>query len=337
MRHGPGGRSSSNGHTATVFGATGFLGRYLVAQLAKQGTTVVVPFRDDFSKRHLKVNGDLGQVVMIEFDLRNRKSVEDSVKHSDIVYNLIGREWETKNWSFEQLHGQGTQRIAEACAKYNVDRFVQLSAVGADAKSSSGFLRTKALAEKVAREIYPETTIVRPSVIYGLEDRFLNYLATSKTLLTCNHMQEVVYPTFVRDVARALEHMMHNDASAGQLYELHQKAPMTVKEITEKISEITLKKPRHYNVPKVLLQTASKVLDKALWWNVMSADQVERQFINEKLTSGAKGYSDLGIQEQQLDAQTMQFLKMYRSNTYYDQPVNPNDGKVKPGVVYVTD
>ncbi|ORY77678.1 hypothetical protein BCR37DRAFT_119293 [Protomyces lactucae-debilis] len=322
MRHGPGGRSSSNGHTATVFGATGFLGRYLVAQLAKQGTTVVVPFRDDFSKRHLKVNGDLGQVVMMEFDLRNRKSVEDSVKHSDVVYNLIGRDWETKNWTFEQLHGQGTERIAEACAKYN---------------SSSGFLRTKALAEKVARDIYPETTIVRPSVIYGLEDRFLNYLATAKTLLTGNHMQEIVYPTFVRDVARALEHMMHDDSTAGQLYELHQKAPMTVAEITEKISEITLKKPRHYNVPKVVLQTASKVLDKALWWNVLSADQVERQFINEKLTPGAKGYSDLGIQEQQLDAQTMQWLKMYRSNTYYDLPVNPNDGKVKPGVIHVTD
>lgn len=321
MRQGPGGRSSSSGHTATVFGATGFLGRYLVAQLAKKGTTVVVPYRDDFSKRHLKVNGDLGQVVMLEFDLRNRQSIEESVRNSDVVYNLIGRDYETKNFSFDQVHHQGTQRIAEACAKYDVDRFIHVSAVGAKEDSPSAFLRTKALAEKAARDIFPETTIVRPSAVYGLEDRFMNYLATVRTLLTVNHMQEIVHPTYVRDVARALESMMHQDASTGQLYELHQKQALTVAQISEMISDITLKKPRHINVPKFVLQSISKVLDKVLWWNIMSQDEIERQFISETLTPGALGYKDLGITEQSLDAQTMKYLRMYRSNTYYDEPL----------------
>lgn len=315
MRHGPGGRSSISGHTATVFGATGFLGRYLVAQLAKQGTQVVIPYRDDFSKRHLKVNGDLGQISMMEFDLRNRQSIEESVKHSDIVYNLIGRDYETKNFSFDAVHHQATQRIAEACAKYDVDRFVQVSALGANENSPSQFLRTKALAEKAATNIYPETTIVRPAAMYGLEDRFMNSLATAKTLLTVNHMKEIVHPTYVRDVARALESMMHNDESVGQLYELHQDEPVTVAQISEMISVITLKKPRHFNVPKIALQSLAKVLDKVLWWNIISQDEIERQFIDEVLTPGAKGYKDLNIDAQHLNSQTMKYLRMYRSNT----------------------
>lgn len=315
MRHGPGGRSSVSGHTATVFGATGFLGRYLVAQLAKQGTHVVIPYRDDFSKRHLKVNGDLGQISMMEFDLRNRKCIEDSVKHSDIVYNLIGRDYETKNFSFDAVHHQATQRIAEACAKYDVDRFVQVSALGANENSPSHFLRTKVLAEKAARSIFPETTIVRPASMYGLEDRFMNSLATARTLLTANHLHEIVRPTYVRDVARALEGMMHNDETAGQLYELCQEEAMTKAQICDMISEITLKKPRHYNVPKIVLQNIAKVFDKVLWWNIISQDEIERQFIDETITPGAKGYKDLNVDAQSLNSQTMKYLRMYRSNT----------------------
>ncbi|CCG80684.1 putative NADH-ubiquinone oxidoreductase 39 kDa subunit [Taphrina deformans PYCC 5710] len=342
MKHGPGGRSSSSGHTATVFGATGFLGRYLVAQLAKQGTQVVVPYRDDFSKRHLKVNGDLGQISMMEFDLRNRQCIEESVKHSNIVYNLIGRDYETKNFSFDAVHHQATQRIAEACAKYDVDRFVQVSAIGADENSPSQFLRTKALAEKAATNIYPETTIVRPAAMYGLEDRFMNSLATATTLLTTNHMNEIVRPTYVRDVARALESMMHNDETTGQLYELHSQQAFKVSEICDMISEITLKEPRHYNVPKVVLQSMAKVLEKVLWWNIIGADEIERQSIDEKLTPGAKGYKDLGIDAQELNMQTMKYLRMYRSNTYYSAPLDGTEGKIRRGpdgkiILHVTD
>lgn len=79
-----------------MFGCTGFLGRYVVHKLAKQGTNVVVPYRDEDEKRHLKVTGDLGQVVPLEFDLRDRTKIEECLRHSDIVYNLVGREWETK-------------------------------------------------------------------------------------------------------------------------------------------------------------------------------------------------------------------------------------------------
>ncbi|BFZ56458.1 Protein-lysine N-methyltransferase efm5 [Savitreella phatthalungensis] len=339
MRHGSGDRSAVSGHTATVFGATGFLGRYLVSRLAKQGTTVIIPHRDDMRKRDLKVSGDLGQVIPMEFALTNRQSIEEAVRHSNIVYNLIGRDYETKNFDFEQVHVQGARRIAEACAKYDVDRFVHVSALGANPASTSQFLKTKAFGEQAVREVYPEATIVRPAVIYGVEDRFLNNLATAKTILTVNHMKETVYPAFVRDVAVALEAMMHNDNSTGQTYELRGRDPITVAKISELVAQITLKKPRHYNMPKAPMQALASVLDKVLWWNIASADQIERQFIDEKPSPAGSvlGFSDLGVQEQQLGPDTMKYLRMYRSNTYYDEPLTGEEGKYKPGVVHVTD
>ena len=138
-----GGRSSLGGHTVTVFGATGFLGRYIVNRLARRGCQVVIPYREEMAKRHLKVTGDLGRVSFIEFDLRNTQSIEESVRHSDIVMNLIGRKYPTKNFSLAEVHEEGTERIVEAVAKYDVDRFIQVSSYNADANSPSQFFRSK--------------------------------------------------------------------------------------------------------------------------------------------------------------------------------------------------
>ncbi len=193
-----GGRSSLGGHTATVFGATGFLGRYIVQRLAQRGCTVVIPFREDMAKRHLKVTGDLGRIVFMEFDLRNTQSLQESVRHSDMVYNLIGRDYPTKNFDFEDVHVEGPERIAEAVAKYDVDRFVHVSSYNADKKSPSAFFRSKARGEEVVRTIFPETTIVRPAPLFGFEDRLLHRLAGITNTLTANHMQERFWPVHVR-------------------------------------------------------------------------------------------------------------------------------------------
>ena len=144
---------------------------------ATRGCTVVIPFREEMGKRHLKVTGDLGRIVFLvrlaetqtprgleltivqEYDLRNTASIEESVRHSDVVYNLVGRDYPTKcfpiiptrgnftekfrNFSLEDVHVEGTERIAEAVAKYDVDRFIHISSHNADENSASEFYRTK--------------------------------------------------------------------------------------------------------------------------------------------------------------------------------------------------
>lgn len=134
------------------------------------------------------------------------------MRHSDIVYNLIGRDYPTKygshprkrylvdmyrNFDLEDVHVEGAERIADAVAKYDVDRFVHMSSYNANKNSPSEFFRTKARGEEVVRSIFPETTIVRPAPVFGYEDRLLHKLANVTNLFTANHLQERFWPVHV--------------------------------------------------------------------------------------------------------------------------------------------
>lgn len=315
-----GGRSSLGGHTATVFGATGQVGRYIVNRLARQGCTVVVPFREEMAKRHLKVTGDLGRVVFIEYDLRNTASIEESVRHSDVVYNLVGRNYPTKNFSLEDVHVEGAERIADAVAKYDVDRFIHMSSYNASLDSPSEFFRTKARGEQVVRSIFPETTIVRPAPIFGFEDRLLLKLASVLNLFTANNMQERFWPVHSIDVGMALEKMLYDDATASQTYELYGPKNYSMAEIAEMVDREIFKKRRHVNVPKAILKPVAAVLNRALWWDVMSADEIEREFIDQEIDETAKTFADLGIEPGDISKFTYHYLQGFRSSSFYDLP-----------------
>ncbi|KAJ5700691.1 hypothetical protein N7455_012559, partial [Penicillium solitum] len=309
------------GHTATVFGATGFLGRYIVNKLARQGCTVVVPYREEMAKRHLKVTGDLGRVVFMEYDLRNTQSIEESVRHSDVVYNLVGRQYPTKNFSYEDVHVDGVERIADAVAKYDVDRFIHVSSYNANRDSPSEYFATKAWGEEIVRKIYPETTIVRPAPMFGFEDNLLHKLAKMGNVFTSNHMQERYWPVHAIDVGSALERMLHDDSTAGQTFELYGPKNYSTAEIAELVDREIIKKRRHINVPKALLKPFAHYINKALWWHTLSPDEVEREFIDQVIDPTAKTFKDLGMEETaDLANLTFHYLQGYRSASYYDLP-----------------
>ncbi|KAH3947775.1 hypothetical protein HBH53_110780 [Parastagonospora nodorum] len=315
-----GGRSSLGGYTATVFGATGFLGRYIVNRLARSGCTVIIPFREEMAKRHLKVAGDLGRVIFLEMDLRNTASIEESVRHSDIVYNLIGRDYPTKNFDLEDVHVHGTERIVEAVAKYDIDRFVQVSSHSASLDSPSDFYRTKAQGEQLARSIYPETTIVRPAPMFGFEDRLLHRLAYPSNIVTSNNLQERLRPVHVIDVAMALEHMLQDDTTAAETYELYGPTEYSMAEINDLVEKEAMKKRGHVNVPKGLMKPIATYANKFIWWPIHSGDEVEREFIDQTVDPKAKTFKDLDIEPVELKSLTFEYLKGYRSSNYYDLP-----------------
>ena len=290
-----GGRSSLGGHTATVFGATGFLGRYIVNRLARAGCTVVVPFREEMAKRHLKVTGDLGRVIFTEYDLRNTESIEESVRHSDMVFNLVGRDYPTKNFDLEDVHVEGTHRIASAVAKYDVDRYIHVSSHSVHPDSPSDFYKTKYYGEAIARDIFPETTIVRPAPMFGFEDRLLHRLAGATNILTANHMAERFWPVHAIDVGEALEVIGYDDSTAGETFELYGPKQYSMKEISTMVDKEIMKTRRHINVPKPAIKAMLGVLNKALWWPVGSADQVEREFHDQFIDKNAKTFADLDL------------------------------------------
>ncbi|KAI8048369.1 hypothetical protein BDF22DRAFT_270741 [Syncephalis plumigaleata] len=317
---GTGRRSSVSGNVATVFGCTGFLGRYLVSKLARKGTQVIVPYRGEYDEiRHLRVTGDLGQVVPLRFDLRNQDSIAECVRHSDIVYNLIGRDYETKNFSFEKTHVYGAAAIAEACAENDVPRLVHVSALNANEKSESKFLRSKAVGEKAVRDIYAESTIVRPSTMYGHEDRFLNVIARHGrgNHIFVNNQHQKLRPVNVMDVALALEIMLKAESTMGGTYELYGPDELTHSQIEEMVYNMLLERRTRFRLPKSAALLLASVQEK-LPWPMMAHDQVVRMFINDQPTASAKTFADLYVEPTRLEDAALQFIRNYRSSIYYE-------------------
>jgi NADH dehydrogenase (ubiquinone) 1 alpha subcomplex subunit 9 len=241
-------------------------------------------------------------------DLRNKESIEESVRHSDIVYNLIGREYPTKNFDLEDVHVWGAQRIAEAVAKYDVDRFIHVSSYNADKASPSAFYRTKGEGEEVVRSIYPETTIVRPAPLYGHEDKLLNLLASVTNLFCSNHMQQRFNPVHAIDVGQALEAMCIDDSTAGETYELYGPTNYSLHEIADMVDQEILKTRRKLNIPPQIRSRVLDLLNKVIWWDVGTGDSVVREFIDQQIDPKAKTFKDLGIEPAELKNLTYQYL-----------------------------
>lgn len=318
---GPGGRSSRTGYTATVFGASGFLGRYLNSKLAKHGTNVVVPFRDDMKKRFLKVSGDLGVVNFVEFDARNLDSIAEAVAHSDIVFNCIGADYWTKNFSIADVNVGITERITKAVKEAGNPRYVYVSSYNADPSSSSIYYATKGIAEQVVRDILPDSTIVRPSPMFGREDNLLNYLGPKLKMWTPNKNAKEIYPVHVLDVARALEKIGYDDSTVGQTYELYGPEKLSFLEIRQMIHGITQDTSQvgpfsynfaDYEVPLSLAKGVAQ-LKQLLYWKQTNPDQVQRHLIHQKIDPSAKTFADLGITDlDQLADVLFTYVKQWR-------------------------
>lgn len=218
----------------------------------------------------------------------------------------------SRNFSFHDVHVEGTERIAEAVAKYDVDRFIQVSCYNADVNSPSEFNRTKAQGEIAAREIFPETTIVRPAPMYGFEDRLLHRLAGNTNVIISNNMQETFYPVHVTDVARALEVIMYNDWTHSQTFELFGPEQFTMRQIQELVQKEIMKERSHINIPKSILKPVANILNKVIWWPVISADEVERQFLDQVIDPKALTFADLGIEPDAIYRYVIHYIRHYR-------------------------
>lgn len=312
ISQGSGGRSSRTGFTATVFGANGQLGTNLVSKLAKHGTITVCPYREEMTKRHLKVCGDLGVVNFMEFDLRNVKSIEDSVKHSDIVFNLIGRDFETKNFTYENVHVEGARRIAEAVRKHNVSRFIHVSSHSADVNSPSRFYQTKALGEEAVRDIVPDATIVRPGPIFGNGDRMLQKIGPAHILPSCNGGNETLRPVYVQNVARALEKIGYDDATAGKTYELNGPDEYRYKEIVQLVRDATFRDIKEIEFPKELYKFFTK-MTQFIYWQTTCPDEVERMYINQIVNDDVETFESLGIKPAHLKDHLTALVRHHRT------------------------
>nr|MBC8158061.1 complex I NDUFA9 subunit family protein [Alphaproteobacteria bacterium] len=164
-------------NVVTVFGGTGFIGRYVVRELTRTGMEVRVAARRPEDALRLKPLGDVGQVTPVAANIRNEASVASAVAGADAVVNLVGILFERGRQTFEAVHVDGAARIAAAAHKAGAARLVHLSALGADPMSPASYGNSRARGETEVRTAFPGATILRPSIVFGPEDEFFNKFA----------------------------------------------------------------------------------------------------------------------------------------------------------------
>jgi uncharacterized protein YbjT (DUF2867 family) len=306
----------------TVFGGSGFIGRYAVRSLCKAGFRVRVAMRRPHIGGDLRLAGDVGQVQLVQANVRNRASVARAVEGAYGVVNLVGLLYEKGKQRFETTHAQGAMTLAEAARAAGVERFVQMSAIGADKDSDAAYARTKAEAEEAVRAIYPEAVILRPSVVFGPEDDFINRFAQMARmspflpLIGGGHTR--FQPVFVADVGDAVAAALTQTDAAGKTYELVGPNTYTFKEIlsfiTREIDRARLLVPLPFFAAKLM----GTGLDLAfrLWpfsGPPLTAGQVEMLKTDNVAAPGALGLADLGVSPiETLEAIAPRYLVRFR-------------------------
>ena len=299
----------------TVFGGSGFIGRYVVERLADTGAIVVVAVRDPEGAKNLRVFGNVSQVTPVGCNIRDADSVRAAAAGSDTVVNLCGILAETGRQTFQAVHIDGAANIARAAAAAGATRLIHVSAIGASDSARSGYARSKAAGERAVREAFPTATILRPSVVFGPEDGFFNLFAgiarLSPALPLFGGGTTRFQPVYVCDVAAAIANALADPATTGRTYELGGPEVCTFRELMQKL--LTVIRRRRLLLPLPYLVGDIQALFLGLLPNPpLTRDMMRQMRVDNIVGSGAGSLADLGVTPTALDAVLPTYLARYR-------------------------
>jgi uncharacterized protein YbjT (DUF2867 family) len=295
----------------TVFGGGGFLGRYLAQTLFRADARLRIAQRNPRAAFFLKPLSKLGQLQFVDVDIRDGARVREAVQGSHAVINLVG----ILKGDFQGLHVEGARNIAEAAAEAGASALVQVSAIGADPASASAYGRSKGEGEAAVRAAFPSATIMRPSVLFGREDNFVNRFAGMARLapvLPVIRGNTRFQPVYAADAARAIAAAaLDPKTHAGKTYELGGPQVLTMRELMEWVCKTTGRNRTLVDVPdiaaKLLARTAGWLPGAPLTWDqwlMLQKDNV--------VAPGAQGLEAFSIPGTPLAAVSEGWLTSYR-------------------------
>ncbi len=299
---------------ATVFGGSGFIGRYVVKRLAQQGYIVRVAVRDPEAALFLKPMGRVGQVVPLFASVMNEGTVHRAVAEAEIVINLVGVLTESRIASFHAVHTEGSERVARLSAANGVRRLIQMSAIGADPNSPSLYASSKGKAEQAVLAAFPGATILRPSLVFGAEDRFFNRFAEIARIspfmpVICGDTK--MQPVFVRDVADAVMAVLESDDSMGEVFELGGPRVWTFREILAFILKQTRRDKRLVDIPMGIARLEARILQHVPG-KPLTPDQLLMLSKDNVVSEGAFGLADLEITPTPVELVVPTYLSRYQ-------------------------
>lgn len=310
------------GKLAVVFGGSGFLGRNVVRELARRGWRVRVAVRRPHLAQFLRPMGAVGQIQLKQCNVRHKGSVAEALRGADAVVNLVGLLYQSGKQRFDSVQAAGAANIAQLTADAGIENLVQVSAIGADAQSESLYAKSKADAEQAVLASVPTATIIRPSIIFGVEDEFFNRFATmasyTPALPLIGGGKTKFQPVYVDDVADAIcEALVRKDA-AGRIYEVGGPRTYTFRELMELMISETMQKRFLVPVPfpiASLMGLFGEIAGALPFVEPpLTRDQVEllKQDNVVSAEAGVGTLADLGIEPQTVESILPSYMVRYR-------------------------
>ncbi|MFC0633410.1 complex I NDUFA9 subunit family protein [Brevundimonas balnearis] len=307
------------GKVVVVFGGSGFVGAQAVRALAKRGWRVRVAVRKPHLAGPLRPLGDIGQIQAMRCDITRREDVAAALEGADAAVNLVGLLFEGGGRSFQAAHVDGARHIAEVCREKGVEQLVHISAIGADQNAAAGYARTKGEAEVVVRDAMPHAVILRPSIVFGHGDGFLNRFASLATMAPALPLigggVTKFQPVYVGDVAEAIAAGLERADARGRTFELGGPEVFSFKQILELILRETKRQRILLPIPFMAARILGSFAQLTAVIGVapqLTRDQVLMLQSDNIVSAGAPGLTDLGVQPTGLEAIAPSYLWRYR-------------------------
>ncbi len=309
----------------TIYGGSGFLGRYITRRLAQQGWRIRVAVRNPNEAMFVKPYGAVGQVEPVFCNIRDDASVREVMHGADVVVNCVGVLAERGRNTFKAVQAEAPERIARIAAELGVARMVQISAIGADADSRSEYARTKAAGEAAVLRHMPDAVILRPSIVFGAEDEFFNRfagMASISPVLPLVGADTRFQPVYVDDVAQAAA-MGATGAAAPGVYELGGPDIHSFRELVQLMLGVIRRRRMIVGLPFGLARVMAwgmglvQKLSFGLLRAPITGDQVANLRRDNVVTPGARGFAALGIEPTAMEAVLPDYLWRFRPSGQY--------------------
>ncbi|MDC1184108.1 complex I NDUFA9 subunit family protein [Gammaproteobacteria bacterium] len=316
----------------TVYGGSGFIGRYIVQKLARSGYRVRVATRRPNEAIFLKTYGMVGQVEPILCNIRNESSIRNAMLGADAVVNCVGILESVGKNKFVEVQHKGADFVSRIASELGVKKLVHISAIGADIDSKSKYASSKGLGESSVMKNFPGAIILRPSIVFGFEDKFFNRFASMARLspiLPIVGGNTKFQPVYVDDVARAAFLGINNDVQAG-IYELGGPEVASFNELMRRMLKIILRRRLIVNLPFWIasLMGIGFDLGKAISLGIIRGPITLDQVLNLKndnvVSREEKTFKDLGIEPKALEIILSEYLWKYRPAGEFSDPEKQN-------------
>lgn len=309
----------------TIYGGSGFVGRYITQRMARQGWRVRVAVRRPNEAHFVKPYGVVGQVEPVFCNIRDDDSVRQAMHGAEAVVNCVGILSPSGRNTFGAVQHEGAGRVARIASEEGVSRLVQVSAIGADAESESDYAKSKGLGEEAVLRAFPNAVILRPSIVFGPEDEFFNRFGSMARMAPAIPLfgaETKFQPVYVDDVAAAAEKAVLGDAAPG-IYELGGPDVNTFRELVQQLLDVIRRRRLVIGLPFWVGRAMGRVFGATSWLtgglapSPVTVDQVKQLAHDNVVTGETKTFEDLGIRPTSTEAVLSSYLWIFRPDGQY--------------------